>query len=133
MPADGDSVAVSSSVRDDMFSSLQKIVSALENAGSSSAETAQVNNAMARGLDNIDQALGNVSRVRTDVGVRLNNIENQLELNDSFNLSLKETLSEVQDLDYAEAISRFNLELTALQAAQQAYVKMQGLTLFNYL
>lgn len=133
IPGDGDSFSVTSSVRQDMFSSLQGIVSALENAGSAANEVAEVNNAMARGLENIDQALGNVSRVRTDVGVRLNNVDTQIQINDNFNLGLKETLSGIQDLDYAEAISRFNLELTALQAAQQAYVKMQGLSLFNYL
>jgi len=42
-------------------------------------------------------------------------------------------LSDIQDVDYAEAISRLNLQLTALQAAQQTYVKVQGLSLFNYL
>ncbi|PLW68284.1 flagellar hook-associated protein FlgL [Pseudohalioglobus lutimaris] len=133
VPGDGDTFTVASSVRRDMFGTLQDIVSVLENSGTQPNEVAAVNNAMARGLDNIDQALGNVSRVRTDVGVRLNYVDTQVQLNDNFNLSLQETLSGIEDLDYAEAISRFNLELTALQAAQQAYVKMQGLSLFNYL
>ena len=84
-------------------------------------------------LDNLDQSLDKVSQVRADLGVRLNQVENQLDINESFNLQLRETLSEIQDLDYAEAVTRFNLELTALQAAQQAYVKMQGLSLLNYL
>jgi flagellar hook-associated protein 3 FlgL len=39
----------------------------------------------------------------------------------------------VQDLDYAEAISRLNLQLVALQAAQQTYVTTQRLTLFDYI
>ena len=60
-------------------------------------------------------------------------MQSQRELNDSFNLQLRESLSQVQDLDYAEAISRLNLQMTALQAAQQAYVKVQGMSLFNYL
>jgi flagellar hook-associated protein 3 FlgL len=92
-----------------------------------------LNSEMGLALDNIDQALGNVLNVRADVGVRLNHVENQLDINESFNLQLQETLSGIQDLDYAEAISRFNLQLTTLQAAQQSYVKMQGLSLFNYL
>jgi flagellar hook-associated protein 3 FlgL len=71
--------------------------------------------------------------VRADVGVRQNQVENQQSLNEDFNLQLEQTLSSVQDLDYAQAISELNLQLTALQAAQQAYVKVQGLSLFNYL
>jgi len=36
-------------------------------------------------------------------------------------------------LDYAQAASRLNMQMTGLQAAQQSYVKVQGLSLFNYL
>ena len=53
--------------------------------------------------------------------------------NDAFSLQLEQSLSEVQDLDYAEAVSRLNQQLLSLQAAQQAFVKVQGLSLFNYL
>ena len=35
--------------------------------------------------------------------------------------------------DYAEAASRFAMQLTALQAAQQVTVRIQGLSLFNRL
>ncbi|MFT4518777.1 MAG: flagellar hook-associated protein 3 FlgL [Halioglobus sp.] len=132
-PADGDSFNVSPSVKQDMFTTLQNIADSLNGSGSSPAEISAVNNAMTRALENLDQAHGNVLEVRADVGVRLGLVDSQSDINESFNLQLQSTLSDVQDLDYAEAISRFNLQLTALQAAQQAYVKMQGLSLFNYL
>ncbi len=132
-PADGDSFSVTPSVGQSMFSALERIVDALKNSGSNPAEVAAVNNAMTLALDDMDQSLGAVLEVRSQVGVRLQQVQNQLSINESFNLQLQETLSNIQDLDYAEAVSRFNLELTALQAAQQAYVKMQGLSLFNYL
>ncbi|MDX1734740.1 MAG: flagellar hook-associated protein FlgL [Halioglobus sp.] len=132
-PADGDSFDVAPSVKRDMFSLLQGIADDLNNSGTAPADLAALNNAMGLALDELDQSLGKILEVRADVGVRLNLVENQLDINDSFNLQLQETLSGVQDLDYAEAISRFNLELTALQAAQQAYARMQGLSLFNYL
>jgi flagellar hook-associated protein 3 FlgL len=132
-PADSDTFSVASNVKQDMFTTMQNIVDRLKGAGAASAEVAVLNSEMGLALDNIDQALGNVLNVRADVGVRLNHVENQLDINESFNLQLQETLSGIQDLDYAEAISRFNLQLTTLQAAQQSYVKMQGLSLFNYL
>ena len=46
---------------------------------------------------------------------------------------MRSTLSDVRDLDFSEAISRFNIEQTALQAAQQAYSRVQNLSLFNFL
>jgi len=54
-------------------------------------------------------------------------------MNDDYNLNMKSVLSNVQDLDYAEAISRFNLENLSLQAAQQAYAQVKKLSLFDYI
>jgi flagellar hook-associated protein 3 FlgL len=42
-------------------------------------------------------------------------------------------LSKIKDLDYAEAITRMNVQMAGLQASQQAYARVQGLSLFNYL
>ena len=132
-PADGDTFTVEPSVNKSLFATLEDIVGALRDPATTPAGVAAVNNAMALALGDIDQGLDKVLEVRAGVGVRLQQVQSQLDINDSFNLQLQETLSGIQDLDYAEAISRFNLELTALQAAQQSYAKMQGLSLFNYL
>jgi len=45
----------------------------------------------------------------------------------------KSHLSELQDLDYASAIAEFYQRQTALEATQKVFVKIQGLSLFNYL
>jgi flagellar hook-associated protein 3 FlgL len=41
--------------------------------------------------------------------------------------------SALKDTDLAEAITRFTQQQTVLQAAQQSFTKIQGLSLFNYL
>ncbi len=133
IPANGDSFQVAPAASQDLFGSLQNIVDTLNSPGTNPAQLAAVNNALAGSLDNLDQGLDHVLRVRADIGVRLGQVESQRNLNDNFNQQLQETLSNVQDLDYAEAISRLNLQLTALEAAQQTYVKVQGLSLFNFL
>jgi flagellar hook-associated protein 3 FlgL len=48
-------------------------------------------------------------------------------------VTLESQLSEIQDLDYAEAVARMNRQLIALQASQQSYAKLSQLSLFNYL
>ena len=50
-----------------------------------------------------------------------------------FELYAKESLSALEDLDYAEATGRLQLQLTILQASQQAFASVQGLSLFHYL
>lgn len=84
-------------------------------------------------LADLDSALDNFLKIRTTVGARMRALDNQEFQNEKFVVDMQTTLSDVRDLDYAEAISRFNLEQTALQAAQQAYSRVQNLSLFNFL
>jgi flagellar hook-associated protein 3 FlgL len=84
-------------------------------------------------LDELDAALDKIITMRGRVGARLNAIEDELSAQDSLKYDLDRGISEVRDLDYAEAISRMNQQLTGLQAAQQTYVRVQGLSLFDYL
>lgn len=133
VPENGDSFDVTPSIKQDIFTSFQMIVDDLKNSGTSAADTAVINNSMGQALNNLDQALGHVLEIRANVGVRQGQIESQLKINESFTLQLQDTLSDIQDVDYAEAISRLNLQITALQAAQQIYVKVQNLSIFNYL
>jgi len=47
--------------------------------------------------------------------------------------SYSDTLSSVQDLDYAAAITEYYQRQTALQGAQQSFMQIQGMNLFKYL
>jgi flagellar hook-associated protein 3 FlgL len=84
-------------------------------------------------LGDLDQALGRLLETRTSLGARMNTVETQSRINEDQLLQVRTALSEIQDLDYAEAISRFNLQQTALQAAQQTFVQVQRLSLFNFM
>jgi flagellar hook-associated protein 3 FlgL len=132
-PADGDTIEIDSTPRQSIFATVEEIAAALESATGTPANTAEINNVLGSALTNLDQGIGNVLEVQSEVGVRLNRIESQQQINEEFNLQLQTTLSDVQDVDFAEAISRLNLQLVALQAAQQTYVTTQRLSLFNFL
>ena len=88
---------------------------------------------IARVLDNLDRNLGSVIDIRSRVGARLNSIDDQTNLNEASILQVRDTLSGIQDLDYAEAISQLEQQTTSLQAAQQSFLRIQGLSLFNFL
>lgn len=90
-------------------------------------------NAVSIAMQALDVNLENVRSARTDLGTRMNRVEDQQLLNDNFNVRLQETLSGLEDLDYTKAITEMNLQMVALEAAQKAYTKTQGLSLFNYL
>jgi flagellar hook-associated protein 3 FlgL len=132
-PADGDAVNVDPSRNRSIFDTVKGIADALDRPAEDSAATARFHNELAQGLSNLDQGLDHLGSIRAGIGSRLNNIEAVNNINQDLKLQLETVVSQTQDLDYAEAISRFNLQLTSLQAAQQAFVKTSGLTLFQYL
>ena len=74
-----------------------------------------------------------MSNVRSSVGGRLNSITTQLSVSSSQQIQLKASISSLQGLDYASAITKLNLQQTTLQASMQAYTLTQGLSLFKYL
>ena len=84
-------------------------------------------------MTDIDTAFTELFNARSKVGARMNAIEDQKTANSAFDLALEDVRSTLEDLDYAEAISRFNQQLTALQASQQAFIRIQDLSLFNYI
>ncbi|QSA99045.1 hypothetical protein JWZ97_06030 [Methylococcus sp. EFPC2] len=84
-------------------------------------------------IERIQRAITKVEDVRVTIGARLSALDSQEDLQVKFVADEKGYLSTARDLDYSEAISRYNLQSTALQAAQQSYAKVQKLSLFNYL
>ncbi|SMF95806.1 flagellar hook-associated protein 3 FlgL [Methylomagnum ishizawai] len=84
-------------------------------------------------LADIDTGLERVLDIRASVGARLNALDEQDSLQSKFIIDTQANLSKVQDLDYAEAISRFSQQQTVLQASMTAFSQVQKLSLFNYL
>jgi flagellar hook-associated protein 3 FlgL len=84
-------------------------------------------------LADLEAALGSFLDARSSVGARLNALDNQETQNEKYVIDTKSMLSETQDLDYADAMSRYQLQFTALQAAQQTFTKTKELSLFKYL
>ena len=89
----------------------------------------QIDNA----LNNIDRVMDKIIGVHTSIGGRLNSIDSQLDDNEAKKVYLQGVRSEIKDLDFAEAISKLNFQTTALQVAQQTFVQVQNLNLFNFI
>ena len=84
-------------------------------------------------MGDIDQALGNIIDIRTSVGTRQNSLDSADTESASAKLVLQQTLSEVEDLDLTDAISKLTFEISALQAVQATFSRVQNLNLFNFL
>jgi len=132
-PATGDSFSVAPSTDQSVFTTVQNIVNTLQTGNGTSVDTAKLNNALAAGINNIDQALGSLSNVRASVGARLNTITTQQSVAGTQQVQLQSSISTLQSLDYASAITTLNQQNTTLSAALQAYSLTQNLSLFKYI
>jgi flagellar hook-associated protein 3 FlgL len=131
-PAAGDTFTVAPSQKEDMFTTIDNIITALKGGGTPAADalmTTRLTGALAQ-LDQHEQKLLNV---RADVGARLSSLDDAANSRDEFKIELQRNLSSLQDVDYTEAISRMNQQMLGLQAAQKSYSQLSQLSLFNYL
>ena len=89
--------------------------------------------AIQRGISEIDTLQQGLSNATAKVGTDLNVVDAQNNVLDEITLRLKSTMSDIQDLDYTEAITRMNKDSLALEAAQSSFAKISKLSLFNFI
>lgn len=132
-PADGDSFTLQPSKQQSIFTTIQNLIASLSAPASTGGGHAAVTNGVNQGLQDIDQALGNVLAVQASGGASLRELDSITSANQDRALQYQATLSSLQDLDYNQALSDFSRQQLALTAAQKAFVQVSGLSLFNYM
>ncbi len=132
-PAAGDRFVAAPSTEQSVFTTVQRLIAALEAPGGDPASRALLHSRVGQLLTDLDAAVNHVVEVRADIGARMRAVDDQLTMNEGFAVQLTETLSDIRDLDYAEALSRLSHQLFGIEAAQQSFARMQNLSLFRYL
>lgn len=132
-PQAGDSFTVQPSTSQDIFTTIQQMVNAMRLPQDNDADRAQFRMGIDQSLESLDRGMENIDNISAQVGSRLNTIETEIAANSGFSLSAQTTLSALEDLDVAEAITRFNQQQVALEAAQQSFARIQNLSLFRFL
>ncbi|MFE0501537.1 flagellar hook-associated protein FlgL [Lysobacter soli] len=130
-PAAGDSFSVGPAKTNDVFGMIDDLVGALEMPDDSPQQRAAQQNALQASLRDAATAQEHFIDGRATGGAQLAAMDSAADLREAQSVTLETTLSGIRDLDYAEAISRFQLESTALQAAQQAFMRLQSSSLFD--
>ncbi len=129
-PAAGDTFTVAKAGNASAFSTLSSLITTLTNPALSSA---QISSQIGGALQQIDNAIGNMSNVSASVGARLNSITSSQTAAQALQTNLTTSVSQLSDTDYAAAITQLNTEEVSLQAAQESYASIAKLSLFNYL
>ena len=132
-PADADTFTLVQSPTQSMFSTVNNLISALSTTISTPAQSAKLTNDLGAALANIDQAINRTLDVQTAIGARMKEVEVTVATNSDLAVQFDASVSELRDVDYAQAISDLTLQKTLLEAAQKSFVQTQNLSLFNLL
>nr|WP_163503130.1 flagellar hook-associated protein FlgL [Halomonas socia] len=134
-PAEGDSFTLgrATEMEPNLFKTFENALAVLEQPAETPQEKAALRNTLNTSMRELDNSLDNVLTVRASVGARLNEIDVVDSVGGNRMLNYEQTLSDLVDLDYAEAISEYSLRQVGLQAAQKAFVDIQGMSLFDRL
>ncbi|GGD72288.1 flagellar hook-associated protein FlgL [Lacimicrobium alkaliphilum] len=84
-------------------------------------------------LIGMDNGLERLGAATAGVGGRLNVAESIYESNLDLEIAHKSTRSDIEDVDYAKAVSDLSRQETALQAAQSTFSRVTGLSLFDFI
>ena len=131
-PQEGDKFVLTTVQQQGLLDTVNGIAKGLVNvdAIAEPEEFQQLIDATVVGLNN---ATNNILEARAELGARFNSIGAAKDMHEDLVLQLQETLSGIEDLDFAEAISRLSFQSFILEAAQQSFVRINGLSLFNRL
>jgi flagellar hook-associated protein 3 FlgL len=132
-PATGDSFGVNAASTESLFDTAKRLIDAVNAGGATPAARAQFSSRMGTLLEQLTTGIDHLSGVRAEIGSRLNTIDSSSNARELLSVEAQKVISDLRDIDYAEAITRMNSQLVALQAAQQSYTRLANLSLFNYL
>jgi flagellar hook-associated protein 3 FlgL len=117
-----------------LFSTIDSVIAALQQPASNNpAATATLANSLTTGLSAFQNSLTNVTVVQASVGGREQELQALQTTTQTNSVQTQSDLANLTGIDMVSAISNFQLTQNALQAAQESFVKIQGMSLFQYI
>ena len=105
-----------------VFSTLDSMISSLENGEMEDED-----------IDRVNRALDHFSLQQTKLGSQMNRADLQREVNDKRLLLMNENISNLEDADIAKLVTELQAKLVSRNAAQQTFIKIAQDNLFNYI
>lgn len=133
-PQVGDEYTIKTGEKQSVFKTIENLISGLDNLSKTDgAGSDAYNDLIAGSLANLDNAQESFILKQTELGGRMNAVESTQAFLEDSALYSKQIRSQLQDVDYAEAISTLSFQSFVLQAAQQSFARVSQLSLFDRL
>ncbi|WP_323752554.1 flagellar hook-associated protein FlgL [Marinobacter sp.] len=130
----GDSFTIGINDKQSIFSTIETLINGLDTLSKDSPKaSAEYDALIAESLANLDNGQESILLKQTELGGRMNAVESTSAFLEDSALYTNEIRSQLQDVDYAEAISNLSFQSFVLQAAQQSFAQISQLSLFDRL
>lgn len=132
-PAAGDTFDVQTNATTSLFQIAQSLVSALQTNPVGAAANARYQQQVENIIANLSAAQTSALSAQATLGSNLSEINAITQQDQSLSTTAQTGLSNLQSANLPQVMANYSESLTALQAAQLAFSKVQNLTLFNYI
>ncbi|OZB02993.1 MAG: flagellar hook-associated protein 3 [Marinobacter sp. 34-60-7] len=130
----GESFDLGINDKQSIFRTIENLIAGVDGlVKGAGAGNAEYDALIAQSLTNLDNAQESITLKQTELGGRMNAVESTTAFLEDSGLYTKEIRSQLQDVDYAEAISTLSFQSFVLQAAQQSFAQVSQLSLFDRL
>ena len=128
-PAAGDRFTLTPSGQQSIFDTLDDAIAAL----TSDLSTPAYNEQLGRAQATLDGALDRMIVARSQIGEELRHVEQAAASGEQQTLGVTQRRSDLEDLDYAAALSQMQSNKTTLDAALSAYAAIGRSSLFDFI
>jgi flagellar hook-associated protein 3 FlgL len=133
-PATNDQFTVKPSTNQSVFQTISNFINTLNTPVSGNpAAAAQLTASINSTLSGLTNAMNSVSTANAAVGSNLDGLAALTTAETNQGVQYKATLSNLQDVNMTQAISDLTQQQTILKAAQQSFVSVENLSMFNYM
>ncbi|HZK91958.1 MAG TPA: flagellar hook-associated protein FlgL [Stellaceae bacterium] len=129
-PAAGDSFAVQPGATTSLFQTVQNLIAALQMPQGTGAQATLAQQALQNVLANLGGVQTSVLSAQATLGTSLSEIQSVQTQTSALGANAGTEMSNLQSASLPQVLASYSESLTALQAAQLAFAKVQNLTLF---
>lgn len=129
----GDQFFIDSSEKQDILTTVSRFSEAIKDFDGSQESRDAIESMVASTIDNLANVQTSVLETMTKIGSRINTLDSTEQFHLDSGVALRELLSDLQDVDLAEAATRLSGQTLILEAAQASFVRISRLTLFSQL
>jgi flagellar hook-associated protein 3 FlgL len=130
-PAAGDRFAVQTAATTSLFQTIQDLISALQTPSQGQPANSMVRQQIENTIANLSGAQANILSTQAALGSNLTEIKAVQGQNRTASTNAQAQLTNLQSANLPQVIASYSESVTALQAAESAFARIQNLSLFS--